>query len=219
MICLFWNCRGTGSKSLPGLIKEIRKRYAIDFLALFETKCSGSQAHSCCQKLGFDSHHVMDANGRSGGSEEFFVTSIYASTNKIKRRQLWDELKHLKPRNDIPWFLGGDFNATLFLNERRSTATNPTCVDKDFMRWYEDLELNDLGCNGPLYTWKREGCESHLDRIVANNPFKETYIDASVKHLPWFNSDHRPVLFTTSVFHSHKKTGATIQICGVLGPL
>lgn len=72
-------------------------------------------------------------------------------------------------------------------------------IDKEFINWYEDLELNDLGYNGgPLFTWKREGCESRIDRVVVNSKFKEIFSDTHVKHLPWFQSDPRLILLSTT---------------------
>ncbi|XP_028779093.1 uncharacterized protein LOC114735561 [Neltuma alba] len=133
------------------------------------------------------------------GHEEFYITSVYASTNINKRRHFWRDLAKLQPSNDKPWVIGGDFNATLFHNKRRSSAINPTSIDREFLNWFEELELNDLGCQGPFFTWRREGCESRIDRVVANAKFTETYMDASVKHLPWFGSDHRPLLLSTAV--------------------
>ncbi|XP_028773913.1 uncharacterized protein LOC114730965 [Neltuma alba] len=241
MIGLFWNCRGTGSKALPGLIKEIKKRYRVDFLALFETKCGGPKATRRCQKLGFDKFDTVDAIGYRGGlwfawnegkfsatiikkadqyihvlakngDEKIYITYVYASPNINIRRQLWTELAELRMNDDLPWILGGDFNVTLFYHEPRSNAVHTSPPDKDFISWFEELELNDLGCNGPFYTWKSHNCESRIDRCVTNDRFKEAYRDASVRHLPWFHSDHRPILLSTSFAQPESKISRPFRI-------
>ncbi|KAK4278232.1 hypothetical protein QN277_016103 [Acacia crassicarpa] len=75
MNCVFGNCRGRVSKALPGLIKEIKKRYFVDFLALFETKANGSQAQRQCQKLGFD-HFEITSLGSNHTIDQFFSNAL-----------------------------------------------------------------------------------------------------------------------------------------------
>ncbi|XP_028785742.1 uncharacterized protein LOC114741654 [Neltuma alba] len=172
-------------------------------------------AQNRCKKLGFNNCEIVDSDGLHGGiwiawddvgfnisivkksnqfihvlaekgNEKLFITSVYASTNVNCRRQLWEEISDIQPTEDWPWIVGGDFNATLYHRDRRSNANNPISVDRDFVRWFENLQLNDLECVGPYFTWHGEGVESRIDQVVANNMFKERYTDASIKHLPWF---------------------------------
>ncbi|XP_028755343.1 uncharacterized protein LOC114714742 [Neltuma alba] len=223
MNLLFWNCRGTGSKVLPGLIRELKKKYKIELCALFETKSSGDKAKQISKKLGFQHCEIVDAAGFRGGiwiswsnnswslsvlevnsqyihtvvennGDKIFITAVYASPNITIRRSLWNKLQALNPGNNWPWFIGGDFNATLFSNERRSNAIRTTSVDRDFSNWVESLQLLDMGCSGPFYTWRGKGCESRIDRVLSNSKAKDVYTDAVVKNLPWYKSDHRPIL-------------------------
>ncbi|XP_028800322.1 uncharacterized protein LOC114755607 [Neltuma alba] len=96
---------------------------------------------------------------------KIYVTSVYASPNSTIRRSLWGKLTQLDPGNQWPWFIGGDFNATLFYHERKSNAAK-----------------------------KRDKCESRIDRVISNSRARSTFIDAIVKNLPWFKSDHHPIL-------------------------
>ncbi|XP_028763107.1 uncharacterized protein LOC114721460 [Neltuma alba] len=127
--------------------------------------------------------------------EKLSITSVYMSPASNERRSLWNNLQRLDPGNNYSWFIGGDFNSTLLYNERRSNALRTTPIDREFNNWVEELELVDLGCSGPFFTWKREGCESRIDRVLSDTKAKSYYLDAVVKNLPWFKSDHRPILF------------------------
>ncbi|XP_028800281.1 uncharacterized protein LOC114755556 [Neltuma alba] len=126
--------------------------------------------------------------------EKIYITSIYASPNAITRWNLWQQLTEICPATKWPWFIGGDFNRTLTANERRSNATRTGMIDREFSNWVEQMALIDIGCSGPFFTWKREGCESRIDQVLMNARAKENYLDAVVKTLPWFKSDHRPLL-------------------------
>ncbi|XP_028803142.1 uncharacterized protein LOC114758278 [Neltuma alba] len=187
MNCIFWNCRGTGSKALPGLVRQIQKRYNIDMLALFETKASGEKARQRSTNMGFMNAEIVDAVGYKGGIWVLWNEGVF----KIQVIEKFEQGKQW------PWIIGGDFNAILYAHERRSTAQGPSTTDRDFGNWFENMELIDLGCNGPFYTWKRQGCESQIDRVLANNQSMNAFPDATIKHLPWFKFDHRPILYQT----------------------
>ena len=224
MNCLFWNCRGTGSKAFPGLIRELCQRYFVDFLALVETRSSGPKARKVARQLGFKNQFVVDSMGFSGGiwicwkddigklsiiesSDQFihvkvvndnfscYITSIYASPNRMKRRLLWNRLVELKDDVRDAWCVGGDFNCVLYDNERRSNAQSSGQADKDFIKWVEEMEMCDVHSVGPRFTWKRSGCESRLDRVMTNNLFSDRFIDAMTTVLFNFKSDHAPILF------------------------
>ncbi|XP_028788367.1 uncharacterized protein LOC114744358 [Neltuma alba] len=128
------------------------------------------------------------------GNDKIFITSVYASPNPNLWRNLWESLEQCQLDDQWPWFIRGDFNATLFYHERRSKALHTTPLDKYFLSWMECMNLHDIGCTGPFFTWKREGCESRIDQVLGNNKAMEIFNEALVRHLPWFKSDHRPIL-------------------------
>ncbi|XP_028770185.1 uncharacterized protein LOC114727663 [Neltuma alba] len=85
------------------------------------------------------------------------------------------------------------------------SALNPYTIDKEFIKWYDDLELTDLGRCGPFFTWHREGCESRIDRVVASDKFKESFPEAIMKNLPWFKSNYQLVLLTPTSVTTRRK--------------
>lgn len=46
-------------------------------------------------------------------SYTWLFSTIYASSDLVKRKTLWDELKPLRLSHPMDWLLGGDFNEVL----------------------------------------------------------------------------------------------------------
>lgn len=54
-------------------------------------------------------------------------------------------------------------------------------------------ELIDAGFVDDLFTWGRDDIEKHLDRMLVNLNWRFRFSDTE-DHLPFYNSDHRPLL-------------------------
>ena len=52
-----------------------------------------------------------------------------------------------------------------------------------------------------FFTWSRKGCESRLDRILANDMFMDRFTEAKTTVLYSFKSDHKALLLTMEVSH------------------
>ncbi|KAI9120457.1 hypothetical protein K1719_007490 [Acacia pycnantha] len=143
-------CKRCGARSFPSLIRGIAHSFKVDFVALFETRCSGSKADRIATLMGFPNFKIIDADGFKGGiwclwSDKFRhvevrgstnqfmhirftgqlgqvweMTFVYGSPNIVLRRTLWRDLMNLRRAVHVPWCLGGDFNATLASEERCS---------------------------------------------------------------------------------------------------
>ncbi|XP_028786380.1 uncharacterized protein LOC114742276 [Neltuma alba] len=221
---MIWNSRGTGTKTFPSLVQELKKHFCLDFLALLETRSDKLKTERRIGSLGFQEYTFIEAEGYSGGIwclwnagvrrvevlerhrqylhlyietsrlEQWFMTIVYASPHVMGRHNLWNALQQLESGIHGPWLLGGDFNATIFQKERRTTAVNGLSTDREFSNWYETSGVSDLGHVGPLFTWKRGNTEARLDRVLANDEWCRLFPNARVSHLPFYKSDHRPLL-------------------------
>ncbi|XP_028782372.1 uncharacterized protein LOC114738479 [Neltuma alba] len=179
---MFWNSRGTRAKSFPSLVREIKRHYQIDFLAILETRCDKREVKNRTKKLGFHAYEIIDVEGYSGGiwclwersvqhvtilekNPQFMhvrvgnsqglsweMTIIYAHPNAMVRQQLWGELSRLSRNMLGAWILRGDFNATLLAADRRSVAKHKLSSDKDFITWFDQSHLHDLGYRCPEFT-------------------------------------------------------------------
>ncbi|XP_028786509.1 uncharacterized protein LOC114742412 [Neltuma alba] len=212
--------QGTGSRSFPQLVRELTSFYSLDFVAILETRCSGAKAVDISKKLGFQFSEIVDAEGFSGGiwclwsykircvecvskspqfihlkietyaDQVWWFTVVYASPVVAKRRPLWRELLALQCHVNGPWCVTGDFNATISASERSPAGA----IDRDFNSFVLDSNLSDMGFLGPRFTWKRNTSESRIDRVLSNPEWLDVFRDASITHLPFFKSDHRPLL-------------------------
>lgn len=140
---LFWNCQGCGHPYFCSILKEYRRDYNLDLVALYETRISGARANSVVSKIGFEYSFRVEAtgfasciwifwNGNIGvnvlrihgqyihmrnhynsGSTPFLYTIIYGSLQRRNRERLWSELEVMSFDIVEPWLLTGDFNSIL----------------------------------------------------------------------------------------------------------
>lgn len=47
-----------------------------------------------------------------------WATTVYASSNPMLRRQLWNHMDSLALSVPSPWLIGGDFNSILYASEK-----------------------------------------------------------------------------------------------------
>ncbi|XP_028775405.1 uncharacterized protein LOC114732274 [Neltuma alba] len=133
------------------------------------------------------------------------MTCVYASPIPSQRRSLWHELRNIRRGVVGPWYLGGDFNATLLYSECLSAGANRD-PDKDFYNFVTEEELNDMGFIGPRFTWKRSNVESRIDRLLCSSDWLGAFPNAMVSHLPWYKSDHRPLLLQLHCLQTSRRT-------------
>ncbi|KAI9120536.1 hypothetical protein K1719_007569 [Acacia pycnantha] len=185
---LLWNSRGTGARSFPALVRDLKSHYQLNFMAILETRCSKEMSEGRARQLSFPNMELMDCEGYSGGiwclwdhniyaisllerhhqfihlqvtgaaGSTWMITVVYASPSSGSRRTLWENLSRIALSCQGPWLVGGDFNGTLLFSERRSSATHPCSIDRDFLSWTDSQEMRDIGFDGPEFTWKRGRC-------------------------------------------------------------
>ncbi|RYR10082.1 hypothetical protein Ahy_B05g078549 [Arachis hypogaea] len=161
MNLLAWNCRGAGGKAFSSLIRDLQKEYKVSFFILVETHLSGSRGKSMWEKFGLDGYFIEKARGHSGrvdilshnyqmvntkvqyeNSECWLLSTIYAISQRVNRT-LWNNICDLILDNDLPWWLIGDFNATLL--GRRGGSANSRNACKDFQSCVSETGLLDMG--------------------------------------------------------------------------
>ncbi|KAK8651377.1 hypothetical protein V6N13_140981 [Hibiscus sabdariffa] len=117
-----------------------------------------------------------------------------AIPNAQKRQALWFELRNLAHSIFCPWFIVGDFNATLSESDRQGCAASAR-PSKAFQDFVFDHGLRDMGFSGPDFTWSRGLTHVRLDRVLCNSYWDETFPESIVHHLFRMKSDHGPILF------------------------
>ncbi|KAK8682144.1 hypothetical protein V6N13_054539 [Hibiscus sabdariffa] len=54
--------------------------------------------------------------------------------------------------------------------------------------------MNDLGFQGPKFTWRRGTLHQRLDRCIGNDGWWSMWLNSQLLHLNRIGSDHRPIL-------------------------
>ncbi|XP_062107185.1 uncharacterized protein LOC133818358 [Humulus lupulus] len=107
----------------------------------------------------------------------------------------------------IPWIVGGDFNAVLNPEERLEYRGNANELIP-FQTCVNNCGLEDVKYNGRFFMWnnKQDGKNrvyAKLNRFLATSDWIDTYSTVGVSFLPEGNFDHSPALLTEKVAGSH----------------
>ena len=144
----------------------------------------------------FSKYHI-DAAVNGMTSEPWRFTSFYGEPNTNYREEAWSLLRMLRSKPHMPWCCMGDFNEILRTKEKRGGRIRAHDQMQAFLDMLDDCGFVDLGFTGPEFTWhsRRYGhlIWERLDRGVANYDWLAKFPAASVRHLHYFSSDHRPI--------------------------
>jgi hypothetical protein len=132
-------------------------------------------------------------------NKTFAISAIYASTNYLTRRKLWDSLNTLQQQHDLPWSFIGDFNVILGAHEHRGRISPARTPMNEFQSWTDSFNLIHLPTHGAEFTWNngRGGnrhTEKRLDRVVCNQSWLDMCSASTVTTLIKQRSDHFPLL-------------------------
>ncbi|XP_016652264.1 PREDICTED: uncharacterized protein LOC107881841 [Prunus mume] len=183
LMILIWNVRGAGDKSLSKILKNIIQLNHVEVLAVLEPRISGDKAMRVVNGLGFTNHHIVDANGFSGGiwllwncsnihlnivacssqsitamitqgSSSWILTVVYAHPCLRIKRSLWTYLDGVSSTNNLPWLVTGDFNEIVDDSEKKGGRA--VHCNSGFADWIGRHHLVDLGFSGAQFTWYKK---------------------------------------------------------------
>jgi hypothetical protein len=108
-------------------------------------------------------------------------------------------LRNLKNESDLPWCVMGDFNEAMWSFEHFSVTPRPEAQMLAFRETLEVCGLVDIGFSGLPFTFdnRRKGRRNvrvRLDRVVADNAWRNTFVEAKVLHKVSPCSDHCPIM-------------------------
>lgn len=182
MKILFWNIRGVGKQDSRLTLEKLCKSHKPNFLFIAEPWISTSQIPtSCLQQLNLKIFAVNDraqlisnlwclcshnyspniiasslqfvALSIPIGDQLICVAAVYASTNYIARRDLWEDLAQLQQSYVNPWCFIGDFNAILGAHEYRGPGLPTRIPCEDFRAWTDLSHLIHIDTVGSFFTW------------------------------------------------------------------
>jgi hypothetical protein len=122
-----------------------------------------------------------------------------SSPNDDNNRQFsWDELVGIMSLWEMPWCIGGDFNAIRLPSERVGVTRYSTPMG-EFSSFFSDQGLMDIPLMGGQYTWSNNHCWSRIDKFLFSPRWEEKFLDMVQRRLPHLLSDHFPILLDCGV--------------------
>ncbi|XP_061362741.1 uncharacterized protein LOC133306438 [Gastrolobium bilobum] len=95
---------------------------------------------------------------------------------------------------NVAWGISGDFNTYLYEYEKLGGNGHNWNSMREFQNCLNECSLSDIGNQGPIFTWQRRNLQERLDRVCANDNWNMVFPNCVAFNLPFFGSDHRPVL-------------------------
>jgi exonuclease III len=233
MKCIFWNTRGLANSPSRLALKKLITQYNPDIILLSEPWMDVNDLPRrwlvnlnlkvfalnsrpnllpnmwCLCKLSLNPT-ILDLDDQqvsfsiSDHAKTFAISAVYASTNYLTRRRLWNKLNFLQAQHDMPWCFFGDFNVILGAHEYRGSFSPARLPIQDFQTWTEAFNLIHLPTRGAVFTWNngRGGTrhtEKRLDRVICNQAWLDSCCSSSVNALTRIRSDHFPLLLDLQV--------------------
>ncbi|KAH1031752.1 hypothetical protein J1N35_043926 [Gossypium stocksii] len=126
-----------------------------------------------------------------------YISFVYGSLNRQKRKDLWDMLRRSFPVGNFPWDTIGDFNAILSSSEKLGgMAQSRRCPF--FGKFVDKAELHDLGYKGPFLLGIGV-CFLKGLRALGNDAWVQQFPNSLVTHLLKIKSDHRTLLLSLNL--------------------
>ncbi|CAM8887236.1 unnamed protein product [Rhodiola kirilowii] len=133
------------------------------------------------------------------GATPFRFTLFYGHPVTSKRGETWDLLRRLKEVSGQPWIVAGDFNEVLFGWEVKGNVLRGEWQMRKFRDVLQDCNLIDLSFKGLQFTYsnRRKGrmeTKARLDRAVANQMWRDVFLEVEIWHGTAAVSDHAPLI-------------------------
>ena len=105
----------------------------------------------------------------------------------------------------MPWCIGGDFNATLHLDERLGGVAHRSAV-ADFADFVAEHGLMDLPLAGGESTWANNSSWFRLDRFLVSLEWDFSYLSLMQKKLLRACLDYAPILLDRGCSQTGKRS-------------
>ncbi|KAK9911160.1 hypothetical protein M0R45_035082 [Rubus argutus] len=229
MKLLSWNVRGlTGSRTrcaLGNLLREhkpvivflmetnLEVDQMISVSSVFNFSCfvvgrteTGGGGLALLWESGWNFHVITSSIGHIDGlvsspdNVVYRLIGFYGHPSTQLRSQSWELLRRISSSIASDWFVFGDFNEILFVDEKNGRRVRPLGQILRFRAVIEECGLTSVPFEGYPFTWSngRVGedlVEERIDRGFANFELMHKYSHIFCSHLIPKCSDHRPLLF------------------------
>ncbi|KAK6164533.1 hypothetical protein DH2020_001397 [Rehmannia glutinosa] len=149
--------------------------------------------------ISFSQHHISVSVKCAGVAPNWICSGIYGWPEHTQKWRTWQLLKSIYPGVGIPWICMGDYNEIMWLHEKKGGNLKSWQDMEQFRTVVGECELSDLGFSGHRFTWTNgrsgeDNIQERLDRVLANETWKNIFPSWRVSHLHRVKSDHTPLL-------------------------
>lgn len=89
--------------------------------------------------------------------DRWLLSGIYAQPRKPNKIRLFNKLRSVSASMELPWLVTGDFNEIGFAHEKQGGRVASVSRLLFFQQCMDAFGLQDLGFQGPNFTWTNEG--------------------------------------------------------------
>jgi exonuclease III len=128
----------------------------------------------------------------------FTLSIVYGPSRRPDKELFLNHLRHLRPQDDSPWLLLGDFNLIYKARDKNNRNINIHLMSR-FRRTLEHCGLKELALQNRKFTWSNERRNPtlvRLDRAFCNQAWDLTFDSHTLHALSSSHSDHCPLLLT-----------------------
>uniref|UniRef100_A0A803P3X8 Reverse transcriptase domain-containing protein n=1 Tax=Cannabis sativa TaxID=3483 RepID=A0A803P3X8_CANSA len=145
----------------------------------------------------------IDALVENGLGFTWRFTGFYGSPDPGGRKFSWQLMEKLRNMVNGAWICGGDFNEIVKGSEKKGGGPKQESQMSAFRRAISYCNFKEIKMEGGEFTWCN-GRQSKLvfeklDRVLANPEWFTKFGDTSATLLPWWNSDHRPLVLNGNI--------------------
>ncbi|KAL0290491.1 UNVERIFIED_CONTAM: hypothetical protein Scaly_2669000 [Sesamum calycinum] len=131
--------------------------------------------------------------------ESILLTVVYGANDVSTRRELWQGLTEMAVSVDLPWLVGGDFNAVLDMSEVSGASGDIRVAMNDFNDCIIQTGLISLPMQGERFSWHNCSTDGRslwkrLDRMLVNVAWMERWPNLFYTCLTPHTSDHSPLV-------------------------
>uniref|UniRef100_A0A803PBY3 Reverse transcriptase domain-containing protein n=1 Tax=Cannabis sativa TaxID=3483 RepID=A0A803PBY3_CANSA len=198
------------SDLVSGVILETAHPVELDhhpgMIFLSETRLNEAVMERIRVVLGFDSRFVVAVEGKSGGLallwKEPFEVSVKSFTvshiDAIVENGLgftWRFTRFYGSPDP-----GGDYNEIVKVKEKKKGCLKQDSQMRDFQKAISYCNFKEIRMEEGEFTWcngrQNNLVFEKLDRVLANPDWFRRFFASTVTLLPWWNSDHRPLILS-----------------------
>ncbi|KAL0313714.1 UNVERIFIED_CONTAM: Retrovirus-related Pol polyprotein from type-2 retrotransposable element R2DM [Sesamum calycinum] len=131
--------------------------------------------------------------------EPILITVVYGANEVSARRELWQGLIELAASVNLPWLVGGDFNAVLDMSEVSGASGDIRVAMHEFNDCIMQTGLISLPMQGERFSWHNCSTDGRslwkrLDRMFVNDAWLERWPNLFYTCLTPRTSDHSPLV-------------------------